>query len=100
MRKFKFGRIVLIIFTFIFLLEQWLNYSHVIIDSNSRYTPLTHCFYIGYENGQVDKKCDDNYTLHSYFGKKCFTVKGSYMIYFSGMNYNGKKLSFVGNSPF
>ena len=76
------------------------------VNSNTRYTPYDSCFYIGYIDGKMEKLCDSDYSIKdsncfNYFKTVSRPKKKTYTYtYCVGQIYKGKKLSFVGNSPF
>ena len=70
------------------------------VNVNTRYTPETHCFYVGYEDDSLEKLCTSKYTLIS---NSCFRytrIPAPPKRYCVGQLYNGKRLKFVGQSPF
>ena len=70
---------------------------------NTRYTPETNCFYVGYQDNSLEKLCTSKYTLIS---NSCFrytripNVPLNSVRYCVGQTYNGKRLKFVGQSRF
>lgn len=70
------------------------------VNVNTRYTPETHCFYVGYEDDSLEKLCTSKYTLIS---NSCFRytrIPAPPKRYCVGQTYNGRRLKFVGQSRF